>query len=257
MRSTYLTVSGVRAALRTVGAGPPLLLLHGLGCSGAYFDRLLPHLVPHFTVYVPDLPGHGRSAKPADRMYQLRELTDWVAALIQQLGLAPLAVVGHSLGGGVAVDLGARYGGLLEHLVLLAPTGVPEMPPLPSQLPLLLVDGMREPLSLLPRIMPAYLRAGPRRILRLAIDQQRYAARQYLHKVKTPMLVLRGARDPIVPRSAVDDLQQECGDAEIHEVPGAAHALQFSHPALVAAAIVEFTRTEHLVPRAWMQNRGS
>jgi pimeloyl-ACP methyl ester carboxylesterase len=243
MSRSFIDVAGVRTALDIRGSGPPLLLLHGLGCSGAYFRPLQAQLTACFTIYTPDMPGHGRSAKPRAAMYTLRELTDWVAQLIRQVAPQPLLVAGHSLGGGVAVDLAARYPELVRCLVLLAPTGVPEMPPLVTQLPLLLADGVREPRRLFPRIVPAYLAAGPRRILRLAIDQQRYAARQYLHTVRQPMLVMRGSEDPIVPQSAIDDLQAECGDAEIQLVPGAAHALQFSHPAVVAAAIKRFAAT--------------
>lgn len=233
----YVRVDGLCAALDVCGSGPPLLLIHGLGCSGRYFRQLQRLLAADFTIYTPDLPGHGRSQKPDDRMWQLHELTDWVTKLITALGLHQPLVVGHSLGGGIAVDLAARYPTLIHGTVLLAPTGVPEMPPLLGQLPLLLLDGVIEPLRLFPWILPAYLRAGPRRILRLAVDQTRYGQRLALRQITEPMLVLHGSRDPLVSRASVDDLGRECPNAEVLELPGGTHALHVSHPDAVCNAI--------------------
>lgn len=224
------------------GAGPPLILIHGLGCSSAYFGPLQSRLAANFTVYAPDLPGHGRSAKPQDRMWKLAELTDWLCALSEQLGLPQPLVVGHSLGGGIAVDLAARYPDLASGIVLLAPTGAPEMPALIRQLPRMMLDAIREPLRLYPLIVPAYLRAGPRRILRLAVDQTRYGQRQALGKIRAPMLVMRGSRDPIDDATAMDELVALATGAERIEVSGAAHALHVSHTARVSEAIVAFAR---------------
>jgi pimeloyl-ACP methyl ester carboxylesterase len=235
-----MRVDAVNIVLRIAGSGPPLLLLHGLGCSSQYFHVLQRLLAADFTVYAPDLPGHGRSEKPAHRMWQLSELTDWVAALVAQLELERPIIVGHSLGGGVAVDLAARYPEFVHRIVLLAPTGVPEMPPLLGQLPLLMLDGGLEPLRLFPLIVPAYLQAGLPRILRLAIDQTRYARRLTLVRIAIPPLVMRGSRDPIVTQEMMVDLKREVPSAHLVEVPGAAHALHVSHPVVVCQAIQSY-----------------
>ena len=233
----YVEVTAVHARLRVAGVGPPLLLLHGLGCSSRYFQPLQRLLATDFTVYSPDLPGHGHSEKPVDRRWQLRALTEWVAAFITTLDLERPVIVGHSLGGGLAVELAARYPQLVHGLVLLAPTGVPDMPPLLGQLPRLLLDGALEPRRLFPLIVPAYLRAGVRRMLRLAIDQTRHPRRAALRRIRLPMLVLRGSRDPIVTRAAMVELAREASAAQLREVPGAAHALHVSHPRVVWRAI--------------------
>jgi pimeloyl-ACP methyl ester carboxylesterase len=173
-------------------------------------------------------------------MWFLVELTNWVALLIEHLGLGPPLVAGHSLGGGIAVDLAARHPAAAAGLVLLAPTGLPDMPPLLGQAFQLGLDAIREPLRLYPLILPAYMRAGPRRILRLAIDQTRYGQRQALARLRIPILVLRGTRDPVVTWELVDDILHEAHEARYVEVPGAAHALQVSHPILVADQIRRF-----------------
>lgn len=245
----YVEVNAVHTLLQVAGAGPPLLLLHGLGCSSRYFQALQRLLAADFTVYTPDLPGHGHSEKPDDRLSQLSTLADWVAALITERQLERPIIVGHSLGGGIAVDLAARYPQLVHGIVLLAPTGVPDMPSLLGQLLRLLLDGGLEPLRLFPLIVPAYLRAGLSRILRLAIDQTRHPRRNALRCITIPMLVLRGSRDPIVTRAAMVDLAREAGSAQLQEVRGAAHALHVSHPHAVWRAITAYA-SQHVPPQA-------
>src|SRR5436190_9196669 len=94
-----VTLGGIRAPVRCAGAGPPILLLHGLGCSGRYFRPLERCLAVDHLVITPDLPGHGASDKPAGRMWHLVELTNWVALLIEHLGMGAPLVAGHSMGG--------------------------------------------------------------------------------------------------------------------------------------------------------------
>ena len=148
-------------------------------------------------------------------------LTEWVAAFITTLDLERPVIVGHSLGGGLAVELAARYPQLVRGLVLLAPTGVPDMPPLLGQLPRLLLDGALEPPRLFPLIVPAYLRASVRRILRLAIDQNRHPRRAALRRLRLPMLAA-GRRDAIVTGQPSVELAREASAAQLREVPGAA-----------------------------------
>jgi pimeloyl-ACP methyl ester carboxylesterase len=235
-----LHIGGLTALVRRRGAGAPIMLLHGLGCSGRYFRELERRLATTHLVITPDLPGHGASDKPPDRMWHLVELTNWVALLIEHLALGPMLIAGHSLGGGVAVDLAWRHPSAASALVLLAPTGLPDMPPLLGQVAQLGLDAIREPLRLYPQIVPAYLRAGPRRIVRLAIDQTHYGQRQALSRLRRPILVVRGSRDPVVTWELVDDILHEAHAASYVEVPGAAHALQVSHPVVVAGHIRRF-----------------
>ncbi len=243
MSVARMNVGGLCTALRAGGSGRALLLIHGLGCSGVYFQPLQRRLAANFTVYTPDLPGHGQSAKPETTMWRLCELTDWIAGLIRELRLERPIIVGHSLGGGIAVDLAARYPQHVRGAVLVAPTGVPEMPPLLCQLPLLLADGLLEPWCLFPLVLPAYVQAGPRRITRLAVDQTRYGHRQRLHQITAPLLVMRGRHDPIVAPAVIDDLRNECTGVQAREIGGAAHASHVSHPQRVAELIAEFAAT--------------
>jgi pimeloyl-ACP methyl ester carboxylesterase len=93
------------------GSGPALLLLHGLGATGAVWDGLTGLLAGHWPGpwLAPDLPGHGRSAPL--RRYSFGTMAAAVAATVDP-GSAPLAVLGHSLGGVVALTLGTGWFGL-------------------------------------------------------------------------------------------------------------------------------------------------
>jgi len=101
------------------GEGAPVLFLHGLGCHGAasWAEAAIRLGRPAMIL---DLPGHGRSDAPPGFGYTLPELADAVAAAIGGIG-GPLDVVGHSLGGSVAVALAHRHPDLVHRAVLVEP----------------------------------------------------------------------------------------------------------------------------------------
>jgi pimeloyl-ACP methyl ester carboxylesterase len=102
------------------GSGPPLLLLHGLGMSRLSWDPLLEELTKRYTVLTPDLPGFGLS--PAlQGTPSIDPLTDAVAAWLRAAGIEQPHVVGNSLGGAIAIELGRR--GLARSVTALSPIG--------------------------------------------------------------------------------------------------------------------------------------
>ncbi len=109
---------------RTAGSGPPLLLVHGLMTSGYSWRYVLEPLGRHFTLYVPDLPGMGRSEKP-DRSYHPDRLADFLGELVEAWGLTGCRIVGNSLGGYLAMRLALRHPGALGPLVNLHSPGLP------------------------------------------------------------------------------------------------------------------------------------
>jgi pimeloyl-ACP methyl ester carboxylesterase len=117
------TVRGVRIRSFAGGDGPPLLLVHGLGGAASNWIELLPALVRRHRVVVPDLPGHGGSS-PLPAAPTLSPFADVLAALISHEGIAPAAVVGHSLGGLVALRLALRHPDAVTGLVLAAAAGI-------------------------------------------------------------------------------------------------------------------------------------
>ncbi|MET8249112.1 alpha/beta fold hydrolase [Streptomyces sp. NPDC005202] len=119
----YRVVHGYRRAFRMAGEGPVLILIHGIGDSSATWAGLVPDLARTHTVIAPDLLGHGASDKPrAD--YSVAAYVNGVRDLLTTLGVESATLVGHSLGGGVAMQFAYRFPERTERLVLLGAGGV-------------------------------------------------------------------------------------------------------------------------------------
>jgi pimeloyl-ACP methyl ester carboxylesterase len=118
----YRTVHGYRRAYRMAGAGPAMLLLHGIGDSSVSWEPLMADLARDHTVIAPDLLGHGASDKPrAD--YAVAAYANGMRDLLDILGIERATIVGHSLGGGVAAQISYQFPERCERLVLVASGG--------------------------------------------------------------------------------------------------------------------------------------
>lgn len=116
--SRFHTAGGVDWHVQVAGTGPALLLLHGTGASSHSWRDLLRPLASTFTVVVPDLPGHGFSSAPGHRDgYTLPGVARSMLALLEQLGVAPSWVMGHSAGAAIGVRMAVERGLALRHLV--------------------------------------------------------------------------------------------------------------------------------------------
>jgi pimeloyl-ACP methyl ester carboxylesterase len=119
----YRTINGHRRAFVKMGQGPALLLLHGLGCDHRTWLPVIAALARRYTVIAPDLLGHGRSAKPrAD--YSVGGYANGMRDLLTVLGIDKVTVVGHSFGGGVAMQFAYQYPERTERMILVAPGGL-------------------------------------------------------------------------------------------------------------------------------------
>lgn len=123
VRLAYHTIHGYRRAYRIAGSGPALLLIHGIGDNSSTWNEVIPILAQHYTVIAPDLLGHGKSDKPrAD--YSVPAFANGMRDLLVVLGISKVTVVGHSLGGGVAMQFCYQFPRFCERLVLVAAGGV-------------------------------------------------------------------------------------------------------------------------------------
>jgi pimeloyl-ACP methyl ester carboxylesterase len=114
---------GHRVSYRLGGSGPLLLLLHGITNSSASWEPVLPLLERHFTVLAPDLLGHGDSAKPRGD-YSLGAAASLMRDLMLALGFERATVAGHSLGGGIAMQMAYQFPERIERLVLVGSGGL-------------------------------------------------------------------------------------------------------------------------------------
>ncbi|MGI5241894.1 alpha/beta fold hydrolase [Dactylosporangium sp. CA-139066] len=115
----YADLNGINLYYETHGEGRPLILLHGGLGSGEMFGPVIPALAARRQVIAVDLQGHGRTAD-VDRPLDLGIMGSDIAALIGHLGLEKAALVGYSLGGGVALRAAADHPHLVEKLVAVS-----------------------------------------------------------------------------------------------------------------------------------------
>ena len=119
-----LTLHGQEICFRTAGDGPRVVvLLHGIAGNSATWEAALDVLGEHHTVIAPDLLGHGHSGKVGGD-YSLGAFASAVRDLLFALGHSRATVVGHSLGGGVAMQFGYQFPEILERLVLVSSGGL-------------------------------------------------------------------------------------------------------------------------------------
>jgi pimeloyl-ACP methyl ester carboxylesterase len=118
-----IELHGHRVAYRCAGSGPVVLLVHGITSTSATWERVIPALSKRFTVIAPDLLGHGGSAKPRGD-YSLGAYASGVRDLLISLGHERATFVGHSLGGGVAMQLSYQFPERCERLVLIDSGGL-------------------------------------------------------------------------------------------------------------------------------------
>jgi len=119
----HVTLHGHPVAYRTAGDGPVLLLVHGMAGSSDTWRHVLPALACRFTVVAPDLLGHGATAKPHTE-YSVGAHANVLRDLMAALGHARATVVGHSLGGGIAMQLAYQFPERCERLVLVSSGGL-------------------------------------------------------------------------------------------------------------------------------------
>lgn len=117
------TVHGRSIAYVEAGEGPVLLLIHGMAGECANWREVIEPLARHHTVIAPDLPGHGASA-PGHGDYSLGALAAGLRDLLTTLGHERATIVGHSLGGGVAMQFFYQFPQRTERLVLVSSGGL-------------------------------------------------------------------------------------------------------------------------------------
>src|SRR5215211_320872 len=166
-----LVLHGHRMQYHCAGEGPVLVLVHGITSTSATWAGVVPYLVQHFTVIAPDLLGHGASAKPRGD-YSLGAYASGIRDLLIALEHDRGTIVGHSLGGGVAMQLAYQFPERCERMVLVSSGGLgrevhfllraASLPGSEFVLPVLAADGVLNAGSALGAFVRRIgLRAGP------------------------------------------------------------------------------------------------
>lgn len=218
----------------------PVILVHGLAASHRYMVPLAKQLAFDFQVYAPDLPGFGKSAKPRQAL-DFSELADALAAWMTALRLERAHLVGNSLGCNILVEFALRHGERVERLVLQGPTADPRRRTALRQIARWLINGWREP-SMGGILFKDYAAAGLRRAFVTFRHMLHHRIEDKLPYVRAPTLVVRGTRDPLVPREWAQQVAHLLPKGRLVEIPGAAHTLNFFAPKKLARLLRPFLK---------------
>jgi pimeloyl-ACP methyl ester carboxylesterase len=150
----FRTIHGYRRAFRIAGSGPVILLIHGIGDNSTTWTTVQSKLAQRFTVIAVDLLGHGQSDKPrAD--YSTAAYANGMRDLLSVLDIERATVIGHSLGGGVAMQFAYQFPQLVERLVLVGAGGVTKDVNIALRLASLPMGSEALALLRLPLVLPA------------------------------------------------------------------------------------------------------
>ena len=155
----FRTIHGYRRAFRIAGSGPALLLIHGIGDNSTTWSTVQSKLAQRFTVIAPDLLGHGQSDKPrAD--YSIAAYANGMRDLLGVLDIEKVTVVGHSLGGGVAMQFAYQFPQMVDRLILVGAGGVTKDVNIALRIASLPMGGEALALLRLPFVLPAMQAVG-------------------------------------------------------------------------------------------------
>jgi pimeloyl-ACP methyl ester carboxylesterase len=212
--------------------------VHGIGVTGSYFEPLARALAHERLALVPDLPGWGRSPRPAHTL-TLEQLADALVSFLDERDIARAPFVANSMGCQIVVELAIRAPERVDALVLVGPTCDPHLRPLARFIPHFLLDALREPPSLWFLIVRDYLWMGPRRFVRTAQDAWRHRIEERLALVGVPTLIVRGSRDDFVTQRWCEEATALLPHGTLAVVAGA-HAVHYSAPREVSRVVGSF-----------------
>lgn len=235
-----VAAGGWNLRYRQAGEGPPLVLVHGLGCSTDYWVRNGAWIAAAgYRVLAPDLPGFGRTDGPRAGLSIVQQAYA-VSVFAEAMRLGPAAYLGHSLSCQTVLELACTEPARVSALILAAPTGDRRKKRLLREAIGFLRDIPREPPSLVPIIVDAYLRAGPFRWTRTWLAGKRHDAFDAARGVEAPAMVMVGERDPVVPTHFAGAIAETIGGARLRIIPNAAHALIYDEAEGFNGAVVDF-----------------
>lgn len=272
----YLTIHGHRRAYVKAGSGPAVLLLHGLGCDHTTWLPVIAALSRRYTVIAPDLLGHGKSDKPrAD--YSVGGYANGMRDLLTVLGIDKVTVVGHSFGGGIAMQFAYQFPERTERMILVAPGGIGRevtpairaisMPGFQTAMGVATLPGPRQAIQLVLRslahsglphardldevadivqhLSDRKARAAITHVVRAVVDWRgqvvTMADRAYLTHAM-PMCVIWGTDDLVIPAKHARLTQEIAPGATVEVIRNAGHFPHKDHPQRFVKIVNDFVR---------------
>ena len=241
------------------GSGTPLLLLHGLGATGAIFESLIPELAEKYQVIVPDLRGHGYSAcLPGPD--SIERLAADVVDLLDLLGITDCFVLGYATGGAIAQQIARAHPQRVRGLALVcsyarSATNLREQIECRLRPELFRLLGARGMGKLAARRAPAGSSGFVRdviganrggRVAPVARALLSFDSRAWLPTLTCPVLVGAGGRDATTPPHHAAELAKLLPNASLHTLPQAGHWLVKTHPQALGELVLPWLAAQEV-----------
>ena len=269
-----LQVKGERLAYLDVGEGRPVIVIHGFGGSMWQWEHQQVPLSREFRLLTPDLIGSGLSAKP-DIEYRPDEMLDYFVAFMDALNIQRAALVGNSMGAGLAIGMALEHPDRVSKLVLIDgfPANVRERltspsiqraldMPAPSWLAsfgnwlfggLLIESVLKEMVHDPALLTPAVVERSNRNRQRPGVMRPLMTARgtlplwetgyaKRIGQIRHPTLIVWGEEDRVFPIAVGEDLHRTIAPSSLVRIPNAGHIPQWEQPDLVNPAMIDFLR---------------
>jgi pimeloyl-ACP methyl ester carboxylesterase len=219
--------------------GPAVVLVHGIGVSHRYLRRLHSALAASVDTYSIDLPGFGATPRP-DHALPVADHASYILGAMEQLGVLDFVLVGHSMGVQFAIEAARQQPGRIPYVVLMGPVVDSKRRTVAQQALALGRDSLFfESPSSNAVVFSDYLRCGPIWYLKNLRVMMDYPTEQRIAGVAAPVLVVRGANDPVASADWCRRLAERAA-GRLAEIPGTGHVVQHNRTAEVAEAILSF-----------------
>lgn len=242
-RSSRIELPPYALWVSRAGSGTPVLLVHGLSGSGGWWRRNVDSLASRHDVVAVDLPGFGRnrrfvgSAPPLS----IASAAALLARLIAQEIGEPVHVVGHSMGGQIAIELAALRPDLVRSLTLVGATGAPFAADSAERLRAI-SSPPRGVVSFSRVLALDFMRAGPSSVIRSAASIATQDAAEAMRRIDVPTLLVWGDRDPLVPLRHGRAMHEAIGSSRLVVVPRAGHVPMWDNADAFNRELLEFLR---------------
>lgn len=241
MERELVEVPPVRFWITRGGSGSPVVLLHGLSGSQAWWSRNVPVLVERHEVASVDLVGFGSNRRfvSGELPLPFDDAASVIGRWISRTFSEPVHLVGHSMGGQIAILIAAAYPEAVRSLALVGSTGIPLRPDLLSRAR----HALRTPratVSFGPVVARDFLRAGPTSVALAAARLLRSDAREAMEALDLPALLIWGERDPLVPESYAAQILDLIEGSRLVVVPAAGHVPMWENPDAFNSALEDF-----------------
>ena len=263
----FISVNSQNIRYVDAGSGLPLVFIHGFGASIFSWRKNLEPLSEYHRVCAPDLPGFGYSDKPLNADYSIDAYADFMIQFMDRLKIEKAVLVGHSLGGGIALLTSLKYPDRVLALVLLDAEAYPITPPLMLKIAKLpgvrsvvhraigewvvrvsLQRSFHDPSFITEPLIEEYYRpfltengkAAPIRVLQAMDFEKLQVLPERYRNIKKKTLIIWGREDQISGIHLARKLKKDLPNSRLRIIPECGHLVQEEKPEVVNQAIIRF-----------------